>query len=568
MKFKPGWVRVVHLIVSAVGLALLISLGNTVLLFYAGLLFPAVTLRVISALWWWSALVLLAATLVVMAWRVRGGWRVGLKAWRGYAWTAVILSSMVVLFYAIERWRGHRIWQQVSGDLGLVAGEIDLVALEPPPVAESANFAASDSWRRLIQREGESHAEAFRRLEGMHRYKHRGYWEAQESADLDQCAVLVRRLVGVQSVLGSDTPAAELLQVLAELGEEMDGVEEASLRAYARFDIKYDRAVFDRGTWEQLGVLRGVGEAVRLRALARLAERQLEPAYADVGFLLRLADLASQEPLFHEVRRSLLLGALQPIWEGLARESWSDKQLVDLETRLSRIDLIAEYPAALRVAMRSQVDLVEKLFPARTSGIRFALPSEDEFTGWLILGSARVLHPVGWSLQNQAGLLRLEAEYRGETVDIEARRFFPDNAERLRVEWVRRPPSLDPFFVVFVMPRATETGLYLVMEYAHAQTALDLAIVASACERYRRASGRLPATLGSLSPAWVAKLPVDVMDGEAMRYRRDDGDRLTLYSIGWNQDDDGGRAVGKRSAHDGSIDKAEGDWVWRYPAVP
>jgi hypothetical protein len=311
-----------------------------------------------------------------------------------------------------------------------------------------------------------------------------------------------------------------------------------------------------------------VGEAVRLRALARLAERQLEPAYADVEFLLRLANLASQEPLFYEVRRSLLLGALQPIWEGLARESWSDEQLVEIETRLSRIDLVAEFPGSLRVAMRSQVDLVEKLFPARTSGIRFALPGEDEFTGRVILGSARVLHPVGWSLQNQAGLLRFEAKYRGETVDIEGRRFFPEVAERLRAEWVKRPPSLDPFFIVFVMPRATETGLYLAMEYAHAQTALDMAIVASACERYHRARGELPETLGSLSPDWVAKLPVDVMDGEALRYRRDDGDRFTLYSVGWNQGDDGGRTAGRRSAGDGSIDKAEGDWVWRYPAVP
>jgi hypothetical protein len=37
-----------------------------------------------------------------------------------------------------------------------------------------------------------------------------------------------------------------------------------------------------------------------------------------------------------------------------------------------------------------------------------------------------------------------------------------------------------------------------------------------------------------------------------------------LYSVGWNETDDGGQVVLKPDGK--SVDRDQGDWVWRYPA--
>jgi hypothetical protein len=38
--------------------------------------------------------------------------------------------------------------------------------------------------------------------------------------------------------------------------------------------------------------------------------------------------------------------------------------------------------------------------------------------------------------------------------------------------------------------------------------------------------------------------------------------KFLLYSVGWNETDDGGQIALKK---DGSEDRENGDWVWQYP---
>jgi len=51
-----------------------------------------------------------------------------------------------------------------------------------------------------------------------------------------------------------------------------------------------------------------------------------------------------------------------------------------------------------------------------------------------------------------------------------------------------------------------------------------------------------------------------VISGEPYKYHRTTGGQFVLYSIGWNEKDDGG-APGQTLFHD-----KQGDWVWQYPA--
>jgi hypothetical protein len=103
---------------------------------------------------------------------------------------------------------------------------------------------------------------------------------------------------------------------------------------------------------------------------------------------------------------------------------------------------------------------------------------------------------------------------------------------------------------------------YASEKFVFVQSSVDLARVACALERYRLAHGVYPESLDALAPQFIAKLPHDVINGQSLHYRREAGGQFVLYSIGWNEKDDGG-VVGLYE--NGGIDKDTGDWVWRYP---
>jgi len=51
-------------------------------------------------------------------------------------------------------------------------------------------------------------------------------------------------------------------------------------------------------------------------------------------------------------------------------------------------------------------------------------------------------------------------------------------------------------------------------------------------------------------------MPHDIINGELFRYRRTDDGQFILYSVGWNEKDDGGTPGTKL------FDEKFGDWVW------
>ena len=85
-----------------------------------------------------------------------------------------------------------------------------------------------------------------------------------------------------------------------------------------------------------------------------------------------------------------------------------------------------------------------------------------------------------------------------------------------------------------------------------------LVVAACAIERHRIRTGSYPASLDTLVPAELQAVPLDVLTGRPLQYRRTDGS-FVLYSVGWDAHDDSG-AFGKVL-----FDDQRGDWVWRYP---
>ncbi len=95
--------------------------------------------------------------------------------------------------------------------------------------------------------------------------------------------------------------------------------------------------------------------------------------------------------------------------------------------------------------------------------------------------------------------------------------------------------------------------LRAVQTVARNQTQVNQARLACALERYHLARAQYPETLDALTPRFIDQLPHDLIGGQPLIYHRTDGGGYLLYSIGWDEIDNGG-VPGKTTE--------EGDWVW------
>ncbi len=82
---------------------------------------------------------------------------------------------------------------------------------------------------------------------------------------------------------------------------------------------------------------------------------------------------------------------------------------------------------------------------------------------------------------------------------------------------------------------------------ADCETMRRLLVAALALERYRLRHGSYPESTAALAPDLLPNWPNDFMDGQPLRYRREEDGRFLLYSTGLDCRDDGGlnRAPGR-----------------------
>jgi hypothetical protein len=120
------------------------------------------------------------------------------------------------------------------------------------------------------------------------------------------------------------------------------------------------------------------------------------------------------------------------------------------------------------------------------------------------------------------------------------------------------PSVLNHQVMVYVLAPALNKAA---LRTAHMEVSTSLATIACALERYRLAEGRLPENLAALMPEIQLEVLKDFFTGKPLKYLPAPDGQYTLYSVGWNQTDDGG--VADESAYKGISEK--GDWVWRSP---
>jgi hypothetical protein len=363
------------------------------------------------------------------------------------------------------------------------------------------------------------------------------------------------------------TPAQDVLLALSKYDSTIEELREASRLPYSRFPLNYDSEDPAAILLPHLADLKRCSQVLQLRALAELQNGQSEKALDDVNLSLRLADSIHTEPFFisHLDRIAILNFTLQPIYEGLAEHKWSDAQLVILDLELSKLDFLADYKLAMHGEMGTKYGVVRYL--QRHPGQYLSMLGDASNYGHMSAAEfmvATAMHwhlvPSGWFYQNQLRCARAFEAYYLPLVDVDQQILVPTLILRANAAVEKERKNLTPFNVFECL--ALPVFGNVAEKFANARSSTDLARTGIALERYRLAHGEFPESLDALAPHFMEKIPHDIINGQPLHYRRTDDGQFVLYSVGWNETDDGGHIA---LSKDGSVDQENGDWVWQYP---
>lgn len=494
----------------------------------------------------------------------------------------------IALFYGEEDWRGRRGWTRYSESLKAEGNELDFKAYIPKPIPDADNFAAnpevqswfvlttnSDGWHSASNRwetDVFGHAQSTisnTDLLPLHFTDLVGWQMALAAAQTNQTDFNGKFVSGKLDLASRAQAAPAVLEALKPIDSRLAALHAASQRPDSVYPVVY----LQDDPWgillPHLANIKSASQRLDLRACAELAAGQSDRALQDIQLILRLCDSLKSEPFLisYLVRVAVFQIAVHPVWEGLAEHRWSDAQLRELQTSLSRYDFIGDMKRPFD-AERSAGILTADLLASGKFHLNDLAggPTDVDSKAANVFG--RVV-PHGWYEMEKLNYTRLYDLQLDGAFDVHQKRVFPDrmtsNSNALEQAFAGREPisticTRHQLLAAMMLPSLVK----IPMKGGFAQAAADQSTLACALERYRLAHGHFPDKLEALTPDFISSLPHDVISGDAYKYRRGENGSspFVLYSVGWNEKDDDGTTILKGK----SMNLTEGDWVWEYPA--
>jgi len=482
---------------------------------------------------------------------------------------AIHAAEVVLLIYT----EGSRHEHAVEKELRVRGEKLALADFAPPAVPETENFFADPMWMELADvkpgRGGFQEprkAKGDRMIDDLHapiteteRQALRERYpdvEISDHAERNSLAVLAwsrlprdadaaTRRRRAEYVLDLERPVEPLLAKLRVLGE----------RPAARFPIRYEAGMFLAVPHviyllHEAGLLAG-------RAAAEIALGRPGGAAADILLMLRLAEALRTEPLLISqlVRLSILRSACSALADGLRFRVWSADELAEFDRRLAELRLMEDFAWAVRGERGYFMTSLEQMRKMPHPGPVVLASWKEDWSGLdapaalesrLAEVAFRIVGPGDMADHNalvQQWLEKLDAQ---PLTGYPRNGALEEKLAAMRKNWLARlrHPTTVP---------SLETVVAVEKKFVETQSRVDMARAACALERYRLQQGRFPAVLGDLAPGFLPQVPLDIVDGQPLRYRVGEGGDFTLYSIGIDRKDGGGVSGAKADA---------ADWVW------
>jgi hypothetical protein len=450
------------------------------------------------------------------------------------------LLVLLILFHLVENWRGKRAWQQWKQARIAAGDSFDPTPLIPPVIPDEENFArAPRIAEAVVGAQGPSPslpnlpAIFFKSgaLQG---------WRMGQKTDL----------AGLQAEL----KLKDLKEVLTPWEAELAALTEAAKRPHCRLVKNYENL----DDMPQLLGMRARARMLSLRALIALREKREDAALEDVLTGLRVAGHLQKEPhLLSQLLRIATVNLLmQPIWEGLQEHRWNGAQLLKLQDALGTVDLVASYKLGWQFERLHMIREFEKMADASLVTRLNMFEAEGRKSNRLGLLLRSLCAPKGWLYQNMLTQDRYNVTQFNDVLDPTRHRIGARSSQAAMSIFAKTKRTPYTFISRIIGPALADQNLRM----ARAQSSLDMALIACALERHRLEQGGYPETLAALAPVYLPKAPVDVIEGQPLRYAPKSKEAFQLYSLGWNLTDEGGQVAPPGT--DGTSPQDQGDWVW------
>ena len=328
---------------------------------------------------------------------------------------------------------------------------------------------------------------------------------------------------------------------------------EALKRPYARMDGDYSKP-YEQPIPNFVNV-RNVAQVLAQRAKCDLLFGQTDKALQELALMHDMCRLLEAAPtgkpmtLVTAMINVAVTGLyVDTIAVGLQSRALQEPQLAAFQKQLAGINLTPFVFDALQEEPARLCRIAEIVWIQNMTG---NMKWSDKVRWWL--------WPRGWTYQNMVNIAVFgQKPLNGFDLThdtVEPRKFEEAFREADKYFWHSRSPyKLLAAIAASNFTKAEQTT-------AHNQTLVNEAQIACALERYRLAHGEYPGMLDVLSPQFIEKIPHDIIGGTPLIYRPTADGKFLLYSIGWNEKDDGGQ--NSPPAQNNGVDFTKGDWAWK-----
>jgi len=453
-------------------------------------------------------------------------------------------ALLIALFYAEEDCRGWRAWKNCKRELEAKGAVLDWDKFIPPPVPDDQNFFTALKMQEWFVRPDWRHSSLTNELAERLKNEKTSWF-------------------GEDSKIKTDADAKDYLAWSDQFQSDFDLIRGALKRPYARMDGDYSDP-FAKPDLDFI-TIRAVAQTLAQRAHCHLLLNQPEEALNELTLvhdMCRLMQSSSSDKPLTLVSTLINVAVIglyvNIIAEGLQPHTWQEPQLVAFQEQLKSINLALAFARSFDLEAADMYWTLKSLFrkypndPSLWQDLKhYRLP----WLKWV---------PHGWVYQNMITTVKMDDKQR-DGFDFESGIILPNKMESSQVEIRNALKHSSPYNFFVVMIDAEPHFLKGWQTTAHNQTLANEAQIVCALERYRLAVGQYPETLDALSPQFIEKLPHDIIGGQPLIYRRIDppsqgsvaaSGKFLLYSVGWNEMDDGGTSSDKMD---------QGDWVWQYP---
>jgi hypothetical protein len=363
--------------------------------------------------------------------------------------------------------------------------------------------------------------------------------------------------------LPSVVSAHDYLDWSDQLEPKLSVIRSALERPFARMNGAYD--VPFKIPIPNFIAVRQISQILAQRAQCHLLVNEPDNALQDLTLLHKLGGVLEGRPsgkpmtLVAAMINVAITGLyVETIGDGLRLHAWHEPQLIELQRQLAEVNLPPLVAEAFREERAGVCHTLETISPTK---LNLLMSGKTSLSVWQKMREPRFWllsqMPRGWVYENMITVASLDQRLLAGfgPGGIVQPRLVDEAMAIIQTSLSRFSPA--NFIAAQIVPnylRATRTTAYN-------QTMANLALIACALERYRTMHNAYPASLEVLAPRFLGTVPRDVVKGAAIHYSLQDNGLYLLYSVGWNETDDHGRAAEVNGGFPKTLD--EGDWVWR-----